>query len=52
MKSFIFILIPQIKEFAIGGACGTNEKYWSENVKGRDHKEDIGMDKRITLRWM
>jgi len=27
-------------------------KLWSENVKGRDHVEDTGIDERIKLRWI
>jgi hypothetical protein len=27
-------------------------KFWSENLKGRDHVEDLGMDKKIILEWM
>jgi hypothetical protein len=25
--------------------------FWLENVKGRDHSEDIGVDGRIILEW-
>jgi hypothetical protein len=28
------------------------ENFWSENVKGRDHLEDQGMDDRIILEWI
>jgi hypothetical protein len=40
---------------AMGVVCGTCEgddkhtKYWSENLKGRDHSEDLGIDGRIIL---
>jgi len=23
-------------------------KFWSEDLNGRDHKEDVGVDRRIT----
>jgi hypothetical protein len=29
-----------------------NTKFWSANLKGRDHFEDLGMDGRIILEWM
>jgi len=27
-------------------------KFLSENLKGRDHFEDLGMDGKITLQWV
>jgi hypothetical protein len=27
-------------------------KFWSENLKGRDHSEDLGVDERIILEWI
>jgi hypothetical protein len=27
-------------------------KFWSENLKERDHLEDLGMDRRIILEWI
>jgi len=27
-------------------------KFWSENLKERDHVEDIGVDGRIILEWV
>jgi hypothetical protein len=27
-------------------------KFWSENLKGRDHSEDVGVDGRIILEWI
>jgi hypothetical protein len=27
-----------------------NTKFWLENLKGRDHLEDLGVDKRIILK--
>jgi hypothetical protein len=27
-------------------------KLWLESLKGRDHLEDIGVDGRITLKWI
>jgi hypothetical protein len=35
----------------MGGACEMRIKFWSENVKGRDHSEDLGVDGKI-LEWM
>jgi hypothetical protein len=29
-----------------------NTKYWLENLKGRDHSEDLGVDERIILEWI
>jgi len=28
------------------------KKFWSENLKGRDHAEDLGVDGRIILEWI
>jgi hypothetical protein len=39
----------------MGGACGTHgrdevhTKFWSENLKGRDHLEDLGIDGKMIL---
>jgi len=40
----------------MGGACNTHErfekwikKFWSENLKGRNHSEDLGIDGKIIL---
>jgi hypothetical protein len=30
-------------------ACMGEMKFWSENPKGRDHFEDLGLDGRIIL---
>jgi hypothetical protein len=27
-------------------------KFWSENLKGSDHSEDLGVDGRIKLEWI
>jgi hypothetical protein len=27
-------------------------KYWSENLKGREHMEGVGIDRRIILNWI
>jgi hypothetical protein len=42
----------------MGSACSTyrrdkemHTKYWSGNVKGRGHLEDLGIDGRIILEW-
>jgi hypothetical protein len=26
--------------------------FWSEKLKGKDHSEDIGVDRRIILKWI
>jgi hypothetical protein len=26
--------------------------FWFKNLKGRDHSEDLGTDKRIILEWI
>jgi hypothetical protein len=26
--------------------------YWLENLKGRDHSEDLGIDGKIILEWI
>jgi hypothetical protein len=56
MKSFIACTLHQTKEDVIGGACSTdgrNEKcigiFWLENLKGKDHVEDLGVDGKIIL---
>jgi hypothetical protein len=27
-------------------------KLWSENVKGRDHSENLGVDGRVVFKWI
>jgi hypothetical protein len=27
-------------------------KFWSENLKGRDHSADLDVDERITSEWI
>jgi hypothetical protein len=27
-------------------------KFWSENLKGRNHMEDLGIGRRIILEWI
>jgi len=27
-------------------------KFWSENLKGRDHSENLGVDGRIISEWI
>jgi hypothetical protein len=27
-------------------------KFWSENLKGREHTEDMGIDERRTVKWI
>jgi len=29
-----------------------NTKFWSENLKGSDHSEDLGVDRRIILEYI
>jgi hypothetical protein len=42
----------------MGGSCSTNgrgdmrTKFWSENLKRREHLEDLGADGRIILEWI
>jgi hypothetical protein len=45
-----------MKENEVGGACNTHgrdekwiKKLWSVNLNGRDHLEDLGVDRRIIL---
>jgi len=51
------ILFNKIKD-EMGRACGmhgTREMhtiFWLENLKGRDHFEDLGTDGRIILKWI
>jgi hypothetical protein len=39
------------------GACKTYQmrmdtKFWSENVRERDHEEDLWVDRKIILEWI
>jgi len=42
----------------MGGAYSTHEgremlaKFWSRNLKGRNHSEDVGIDGRVILEWI
>jgi len=29
-----------------------NTKFWSENLKGRDHSEELGVCEKIILEWI
>jgi len=29
-----------------------HKKFLSENLKGRDHSEDLGIDEKIILEWI
>jgi hypothetical protein len=34
------------------GLMRKHRKFWSENMKGRDHSEDLGVYGRIILQWI
>jgi hypothetical protein len=42
----------------MGGACSTDGRdemhtiFWLENLTGRDHLEDLGVDGKIILEWI
>jgi hypothetical protein len=41
----------------MGRACSTHEMknefiHWLENLKGRDHLEDLGVDGKAMLEWV
>jgi hypothetical protein len=27
-------------------------KFWSENLKGKDHLEELGVDRKVVLKWI
>jgi hypothetical protein len=33
------------------GEMRNSYRLWSENVKGKDQAEDLGVDERIILKW-
>jgi hypothetical protein len=38
----------------MGGASTPHEEdtqFWLENLKERDHTQDLGVDKKIILKW-
>jgi hypothetical protein len=39
-------------ESSILGRCERHRALWLENVKGRDHLEDLGVIGRIMLEWI
>jgi hypothetical protein len=34
------------------GEVGIYTKYWSRNLKGRDHVEDIGVGGKVIFEWI
>jgi len=43
----------------MGGSCSTSgrnlnciTKFWSENLNGSDHSEDLAVDGKIILEWI
>jgi hypothetical protein len=34
------------------GEMKIRTKFWSENLKGRDHSENVDIYKRIILKWI
>jgi hypothetical protein len=48
----------QIKDGKMGGSCSMNDRdekriiVLLENLKRRDHSEDLGVDGRIILEWI
>jgi hypothetical protein len=61
MRSFM-ICTPhqgdQIKKNGMGGACGSTGRremhvwFWLGNLRERDHLKDLGIDRRIILKWI
>jgi hypothetical protein len=41
--------VLKIKESGTGASWEMHSKFWSENLKGRDHLEDLSEDKIIIL---
>jgi len=35
-----------------GCQCEINTKFWSENLKGKHHLEDLGEEGNIILEWI
>jgi hypothetical protein len=34
------------------GEIKMQTKFWSEDVMGRDHSEDLGVDGRVIINWI
>jgi hypothetical protein len=32
--------------------CEMHRIFWLENLKGRNHSEDLGIDRKIILEWI
>jgi len=51
-------MLGKIKEDEMDRACSTcgreemHTKFWSENLKGRDLSENLGLDWKIILEWI
>jgi hypothetical protein len=41
-----------VRHLAPMGEMKIHTKFWSENLKGRDHSEDLGVDGRIMMKCM
>jgi hypothetical protein len=44
--------VRNCKKMAAFSAVVPFQLFWLENMKGRDHLEDVGIDVRIILKWI